>query len=479
MNYSKMIISKIIDSELIDNGSVVVVGFSGGPDSLCLLHALCDLRESLDIQIVPVHVNHQLRNNAEKEAENAVRMCEKLDLDCILFEADCQEMADNLKISTEEAGRKIRYEIFDEVANSLVEDGVEKDKIVIAVAHNSDDQVETVLFRIIRGTGIHGLSGISKLRLSAEGFNIVRPLLDINRSDIEGYIKENKLKPNMDESNKSVEYSRNKIRLELIPYIEENYNPNIKEAIRRLAATAAADDELIEAMSYSEAEECLVLNDEEQTVEVDVNYMLELPLSLTRRIIAIILRIYGIEEIAGYNLISSILAVIMSDNPSATINLPGGIVASRRYSKLLFYISDGKENSCTEEARIMPQVMMRKEYENNKSGVFAAFDFDEFNKVYPGKAGEIVIRSRREGDYIAIKDGKRKKIQDFLVDSKIPSADRDKVKLIAIGSEILWIVPDNEFPTDSLRKYGKFSQNYQITDKSTRILFLELTTTLC
>lgn len=479
MNYSKKVISKIIDSELIGNGNVIILGFSGGPDSLCLLHALCELRESYDIQIIPVHVNHKLRKNADLEAENAARMCAKYGLECTIYEANCQEMADDLKISTEEAGRKIRYEIFDDVANSVQSEGVAKDNVLIAVAHNADDQVETVLFRIIRGTGIHGLAGIAAERLSVEDFNIVRPLLGVSREEIEGYIEENNLRPNIDESNMSTDFSRNKIRLELIPYIEKNYNPNIKEAIKRLADNAATDDELLEAMAYGEAESCLRMHQEEQMVELDVNYALNLPLSLMRRIVGIVFRVYGIEDIASYNLVASVLSVIMSDKPSATVNLPGGLVASRRYSKLLFYISNGEEEEKIEESRIMPQVMMRKEFENSKNGIYAAFDFDEFNNAYPGKAGEIVIRSRREGDYIAIKDGKRKKIQDFFVDEKIPSAERDSFKLIAIGSEILWIVPNNKFSTEYLRKNGKFSQNYQITDKSTRVLFLELTHSLC
>ena len=163
------IIETIIDSELIAPGSVVITGVSGGPDSLCLLHALVSIADMLDLVIVPVHVNHKLRPEADAEADHIAEICDRMDLDLEMFEASCAELADEAGISTEEAGRIIRYEIFDDVAQSIEDDGVPGDRILIAVAHNADDQAETVLFRLLRGTGPHGLAGIPAVRMSEMG----------------------------------------------------------------------------------------------------------------------------------------------------------------------------------------------------------------------------------------------------------------------------------------------------------------------
>ena len=186
------IIDKIIDNDLIPENSVVIIGLSGGPDSLCLLHALDRLSDSYDLTLVPVHVNHKLRPEADAEADNVARICDRMGLECSMFESDCEALAKELRISTEEAGRQLRYEIFDEIAEQVEDQGVPEEKIYIALAHNADDQSETVLFRLLRGTTNHGLSGIPAVRTSEAGYSIVRPLLNVTRAEIEEYIEENK-----------------------------------------------------------------------------------------------------------------------------------------------------------------------------------------------------------------------------------------------------------------------------------------------
>ena len=177
------IIDTIIDNGLIAPGSAVIIGVSGGPDSLCLLHALSSIADMYDLVLVPVHINHMLRPEAYEEADHLTDICERLDLDLRIYEASCKDLAEELGISHEEAGREIRYQIFDEVAAELEENGVPTDKIVITVAHNADDQAETVLFRLIRGTGPHGLAGIPAVRVSEGGYLIVRPLLNVERKE--------------------------------------------------------------------------------------------------------------------------------------------------------------------------------------------------------------------------------------------------------------------------------------------------------
>lgn len=495
----KRIISRIVDSETIENGSYVIVGFSGGPDSLCLLHALNELRDIMELEIVPVHVNHMLREAANAELENAGTICDRMGLDMVCFEADCLSAAEEAGISTEEAGRLIRYEIFDEIASDLAASGVPKEKIVIALAHNADDQSETVLFRLVRGTGGKGLSGISRVRSSEEGFMIARPLLSVTRKEIEAYVAETGFKPNIDESNSTNDYARNRIRNELLPYLEKNFNPSVKDALRRFASIANEDNEFLESLAMFEAESCLEILEEIPAVRIDAEYIRELPLALSRRIIAAVFTIMRCEDALSYKQIQSITELINSDKPSGMLNLPAGLVARRNYRHIEFRFSEDEKEGCRKaseletespvhgggedeklDVELCAKVLLRKEYEYcDKSGSHAAFDYDSFSKVYPGKIGEIKLRTRREGDYIALKDGKRKKLQDVYVDEKIPRLEREGVLLAAVGNEVLWIIAGRESGCGTAPSRSKYSQNYHIDDTTGRVLFLELTPSLC
>lgn len=455
-----MVIDKIIDSGLIQENQVIVLGLSGGPDSLCLLHSLVQIKEHYNLTIVPVHVNHKLRPSADAEADNVVKICEILDLECLIFEADCEQMAQDLGISTEEAGRNIRYEIFDDVARDLSSQGAAE--VVIAVAHNADDQSETVLFRLLRGTGIHGLAGIPEIRSSDEGFYIIRPLLKATREEINAYIKENNLHPNIDETNAGTDYMRNKIRNELIPYLEKNYNPNIKSALRRYAEIADVDDSLMEDIAYGDCADNLVTDQENEALILDITDLKDNPPAINRRIAAIVIKSLGIDTKTSYELVISILNLIYSDNPSAMLDMPDGYKAIREYDQIVFtrnreYLEKARPD---QNARIITQVLLKKEFKAAPDADYAAFDFDEFNKAYPGRIGEIKLRTREEGDWIAIKGGS-KKIQDLFTDLKIKKNDRDSVLMACIGNEVLWV------------KGYRFSQNFQISNTTERVLFIE------
>lgn len=472
----KSVIDTIIDSGLIQQGQTVIVGFSGGPDSLCLLHALVQMSETYDLNLVAAHVNHQMRPGADDEAENCCRICDRFGIECMVFEADCKSMADDLGISLEEAGRYIRYDVFDEVAEEIKKrDGVDEEKIVIALAHNADDQAETVLFRLIRGTGPHGLSGISEIRPSEEGYLIIRPLLKVTREQVEEYIKENNLHPNIDESNETNDYTRNKIRNELIPYIEKNYNPNIKEALRRYAEIADVDDSAISEVAYEAASENLEADEKANALILNISDLKDSSPAINRRVVTIILTALRLDTKSNYELVLSLMNLMYSENPSAMIDLPNGYKAMRDYDKIIFTENEElfKTEAASEKLRLVPQLMMAKEFKANDSQVYAAFDFDQFNAEYPGKVGEIKLRSRKEGDYIAINGGS-KKIQDFLVDEKVSKALRESLLMACIGNEVLWILPNNAFSTENLREKGKFSQKFHINDTTERVLFLEV-----
>ena len=221
----------------------MLLGLSGGPDSLCLLHILKDLREELGFELYALHLNHRIRGAAaDADAAWIKEYCGGLGITASVFERDIPREAKEFGISEEDAGRRARHELLRQEAARL---GAK-----VALAHNRDDQAETVLLRILRGTGVHGLSAMEYER--SDG--LIRPLLDVPRSVVEDYCAARGLQPRLDASNSETDYTRNRVRLELLPQLAE-YNPNIKEALVRLAANAAQDDACLAAMAsdwYSE-----------------------------------------------------------------------------------------------------------------------------------------------------------------------------------------------------------------------------------
>ena len=466
------IIDRIIDDGLIPPGSVVIAGVSGGPDSLCLLHALNSIADMYDMILVPVHVNHMLRPEAYDESMHLSDICERMDLELRIYEASCKDVADELGISVEEAGRQVRYQIFDEVAAELEESGIPAEKLVIALAHNADDQAETVLFRLLRGTGPHGLAGIPAARISEAGYLIVRPLLGIERKDIEAYIADNRLKPNIDRSNDENTYTRNKIRNELIPYLEKNYNPKIKNNLRRYAELAYMDDSLLRDIALNDYLDCVEVSGEREEAVLDISRLKDNPLSINSRITGLIFELLRLEDSITYENMKAVTGLIYSDRPSAGIDLPYGIRARREYDKIIFSAED-EVILPDESIAIYPRVLMLKEFDPADEVPYAAFDFDAFDAEYPGRIGDIELRTRREGDYLPMKNG-RKKIQDLLVDSKVRKTARDSILMACIDSEVLWILPSEYFAGEKEKSKGRFSPKFHITDETKRILLIEL-----
>jgi len=467
-----LIIDTIIDNGLVPPASAVIVAVSGGPDSLCLLHALNSIADMYDLMLVPVHVNHMLRPEAYDESMHLGDICERMDLDLRIYEAPCQEVADELGISVEEAGRQVRYQIFDEVAAELEENGVPAERIVIAIAHNADDQAETVLFRLIRGTGPHGLAGIPAARMSEAGYLIVRPLLEIERKDIEAYIKDNKLRPNIDKSNDENTYARNRIRNELIPYLEKHYNPKIKDNLRRYASLAYMDDSLLRDIALTDYIECVDVNGENEEAVLNIARLKDNPPSINSRIVSMIFDLLRLEDSATYENVSAVTALIYSDHPSAGIDLPYGIRARREYDRIIFSAKE-EDIKPDESIAIYPRVLMAKDFAPDDDIPYAAFDFDAFNAEYPGRLGDIKLRTRRSGDYLPMKNG-NKKIQDLLVDSKVRKSARDSILMVCIDSEVLWVLPSEYFSGEREKTKGRFSPKFHITDTTKRILLIEL-----
>lgn len=229
----------IYDNNLINNNDVIILGVSGGPDSVFLLHALVTLKpiilkeKNIDYTLHIAHINHMIRKEAIVDAKLARCMANEYNIEFHLLEFDVLSEAKRLKIGTEECGRQVRYEFFEQVKHNV---GGTK----IAVAHNAGDNAETIILNFIRGAGINGLSG-----MDVETNGIIRPILNISKKDILEYLEKNNIEYAIDKTNLENDYTRNKVRNDLIHKIEQEYNPNIINALNRMASINKLDLEII------------------------------------------------------------------------------------------------------------------------------------------------------------------------------------------------------------------------------------------
>ncbi len=230
----EQVINTIKKYNLINDGDKIVIGVSGGPDSICLLHILNEIKSELNFQIYVAHINHMIRKEADEETEYVKKFCKNLGIECYIKRIDVVGIANNLKRGTEETGRQIRYEFFNEVLKKT-------NSNKIATAHNNNDKVETIIMNILRGSGTSGLKGIEPIRDK----KYIRPLIETSREEIEEYCIINNLEPKIDKSNNENIYTRNKIRNIVIPYIKKEFNPNIIKTINRLSEVANEENEYI------------------------------------------------------------------------------------------------------------------------------------------------------------------------------------------------------------------------------------------
>ena len=236
----KTLIHKVYNTikkyHLIETGDILVLGVSGGPDSITMLDILLKIKQAKQISFdfVVAHVNHMIREEAKEDEEYVKNYCIKNDIQFYTKSIDVQKIANTNKISTEEAGRNARYEFFDEVLQKTKGNK-------IAIAHNKNDKVETIIMNELRGCGIQGLKGIEPIREK-----YIRPLIECERKEIEEYCKENNIEPRIDKTNFENIYTRNKIRNIVIPYIEQEFNPNIIETMDRLSNLVTEQEEYIQ-----------------------------------------------------------------------------------------------------------------------------------------------------------------------------------------------------------------------------------------
>ena len=282
-----MIRDKILETikkyNLITPEDIILVAVSGGPDSMCLLDNMIKLQQILKIkEIIVVHLNHMIREEAKEETEYVKDFCNKNKIRCFVKFEDIINEAKEQKVGTEEAGRRARYNFFEQIAKKV---GATK----IAIAHNKNDNVETVLMHMLRGSGISGLSGIKPYR---EG-KYIRPLIKCSRDEIEEYCRKENINPKYDKSNNDNTYTRNRIRNELIPYLKKEFNPNIIETIDRLSDLILSEENFMQELTIENYNKILL---EKNDNEIILNLK---QFNLFNNIIKSRIILYTIKELFG------------------------------------------------------------------------------------------------------------------------------------------------------------------------------------
>ncbi|WP_333860207.1 tRNA lysidine(34) synthetase TilS [Clostridium sp.] len=431
------VLSTIEENKMFDRGDKVIVAVSGGPDSICLLHILHVLKKRLGITLYAAHVNHCLRGEEGDEDEKYVKkICESLSIEVKSLKINVDLIAKEKKISCESAGREVRYNFFQQLKENLK---AQK----IAIAHNANDQAETVLMRIMRGTGLQGLTGINPIRDNI----FVRPLICTTRDEIEKYCDNNNLQPRIDRTNLETIYSRNKIRLELIPYIQDNFNRDIITALNRLSDIIKIDNDYLNYISRERFKKYCEIKT--QKVIIFKEAFMEDKAVLVRIIRMSLEAVEGnLKDIEKIHILS--IMDVQKCSTGKKIMLPHNLVALNDYGNIVVkkYMEKSEKNCEVQyelqmgfndisdiKSKIYINLTELKDYKYHKISRFVQhFDYDKIK-------GRITLRNRRKGDkFIPLGMIGSKKLKSLFIDLKISKDKRDKIPLICFGDNIAWIV---------------------------------------
>lgn len=251
------VIETIRKYNLIEDGDKIVLGVSGGPDSISMLNILKEIKDEqiIKFEIYIAHINHMIREEAIDDEKYVEDYCNKNNIKCYIKRIDVVKIANDKKIGTEEAGRKARYEFFEEILKKT-------NSNKIAIAHNINDKIETIIMHLLRGSGLSGLKGIEPIRNN----KFIRPLIECERSEIEQYCEKYELNPRIDKTNFENEYTRNKIRNIVIPYIKQEFNPNIVQTLSRLSDVAIEEIKYISKQTQKIYQQILIEKEDRQII---------------------------------------------------------------------------------------------------------------------------------------------------------------------------------------------------------------------
>lgn len=436
--YNK-VIETIKKFNMLNNGENIVVGLSGGADSCALTHILTRLSGKMDLHITAVHINHGIRGEeAERDERSAEEFCRRLNIEFIAYHCDIPSEAAKRGIGEEEAGRLVRYEKFYETAEK-------KNGAKTAVAHNMNDKAETLIMNLCRGAGMKGLAGIKPV-----GGSIIRPLIFCTRDEIEKYCDDNNIEYCTDSTNLQNEYTRNKIRNILLPWLSENINPAAGMNMANASELLREEEEYLESKAQEQYKK-LLKDSGDGFVSLNADGLASEHSVIRRRVLRIALRSLRPDmRDFGRKHIESAEDILMGDT-GRRISLPGGITVSKGYGLInilydrekqgafCYDIEPGKKYFIKEtESYVLLSLNEEKNIKNAVNICTKKIDYDKIKD-------KIQLRTRQTGDFISIKNG-RKKIKDIFIDDKIPSDKRDSYPMLVCGKSV--IIVGNRLGTD-------------------------------
>ena len=461
--------SFVKDNKMIEKGDRIVIGLSGGADSVCLLYALIECFGHDIEKIIAIHINHGLRGDQADEDELFVKdLCKGLDIEFHSVYKDVRKFASDNKLSEEEAGRNIRYETF---FRACIEYKCNK----IAIAHNRNDNAETMLFNLFRGSGIQGLTGIDPTRMMKRGKDqalIIRPLLNTSRDEIEDYLREKGIAYKIDASNLENDYSRNKIRNQIFPLITNDINSkaveNVSKAAFHLREVNDFTNEMIR-FSYDN----IVAEDKGRFVLAD-DKIRSCHIFIQK---SIIMKVIASLSDSRRNLESKHVDLVLdlfNKEVGKQINLPNGLIALRAYNHVSIFKEEIKSEEVIQPIKV--EIPGKTFLEIINKIIETRFVDMDIEKTFPKNScikwldydrieNTVEIRTRATGDFIQINaQGGRKKIKDYFIDKKVPAKDRSKQLLLADGNHIMWIIGGD----------NRISERYKIDSNTKTILEMKL-----
>ena len=426
MDIKEKVLNYIKNHKLLHAGDSVICAVSGGADSVCMLDILYDIKDELDISLSVAHLNHCLRGEeADRDEKFVKELCRKYSLHCYTIKVDVNKLAKESKVSCEEAGRIARYNFFHELKEKL-------SATKIATAHNKNDNVETVLMRIMRGTDIKGLSGIPVCNRK----NVIRPILGLSRDEIEEHIKCKGLDFVTDSTNLGDDYSRNKIRHNIIPLAEEQFNSNFINVM-------ASNIELFtEANNYIEKSVNTIydsiISKDDFVFSFSAPLLLQKDVYIAKRIIK-----KTVFELANRNISNDLCSLIydaLSNGGSVTVceNLNFYVKYDRAFFVKKQSIPDFSYTFDSPGIYKVPELGILVNISEGEGPV----DFRDKYTLYIDKSKlthGLILRNRKAGDRMLLPNCGSKKIKDILIDEKIPAFFRESFPVFEHNGEIIWL----------------------------------------
>lgn len=445
----------IQEYQMISPHDLVIAGVSGGPDSLTMLHLLKELQAELDFRIHVAHVDHSFRGQeAEEEARWVEETAKKWGLSSTVIKVNVAEIAKEKGISSQEAGHLVRKNFFLELMEQL---GAQK----IALGHQADDQAETLLMHFLVGAGMEGLQGIMPANPP-----FIRPLIFIRREGIETYCQENNLEPRRDPSNRKNVYLRNKIRNQVIPWLEEKVNPNLVATLNRTALLIQGEENFLQEETKKAAENFVWKG--KNCIYLSIREWGSLREGMQRRLIRFTYQSLGESQGLPFSHVEEIRGFAEGGQVGKVLQLPGKVLVEKGYGELAFYYQGSvTQNAGGIEERLLnvpgvtfiPETgqqilaeiittdLRAREIKEDIEKDLKKDTVKELNtdgeKVYlPWRdfSTQYYVRSRRPGDrFSPLGLQGTKKLKDYFIEKKIPQKKRDSILLITTESEIIWI----------------------------------------